>query len=253
MGLETVDFIEDFIATNPVGGTDPKSEGDDHIRNIKKGILANLPNLGREAARISASQLNAFTGMIVPFPLAVVDGVATGWLYCNGQAVLRADYPDLFAYLGLTYGPGNGVDDFVVPDYRGYFLRGQADGSSRDPDRDDRNARDDGTAGDEPGTTQGDNFKDHDHDITIDDPGHGHGASDSGHDHTADRYNQTGSGDAGFLGNDSDGVDGELTVDSGNANITVDDNNTGITATANIRGGLETRPLNIYVRYHIHI
>jgi hypothetical protein len=40
MGLETVTYISDIVATNPVGATDPKSQGDDHIRNIKAALLA---------------------------------------------------------------------------------------------------------------------------------------------------------------------------------------------------------------------
>ncbi len=33
-------FIDDLVATNPVGATDPKSEGDDHIRGLKN-VLRN--------------------------------------------------------------------------------------------------------------------------------------------------------------------------------------------------------------------
>jgi len=45
MALETVSNIQDLVITNPVGATDPKSEGDDHIRNIKKALKADLPNI----------------------------------------------------------------------------------------------------------------------------------------------------------------------------------------------------------------
>jgi hypothetical protein len=38
MGLETVVHIADLVKTNP-GGTDPKSQGDDHIRNLKTSLL----------------------------------------------------------------------------------------------------------------------------------------------------------------------------------------------------------------------
>ena len=46
------------------------------------------------------------------------------WLLCNGQAVSRATYADLFAIIGTNFGKGNGVTTFNVPDYRGKFLRG---------------------------------------------------------------------------------------------------------------------------------
>jgi hypothetical protein len=38
MGLETVTFIGDLVATNPTSG-DPKNQGDDHLRNLKTGLL----------------------------------------------------------------------------------------------------------------------------------------------------------------------------------------------------------------------
>ena len=44
MGLEAVTYISDLVITNPVAG-DPRNEGDDHIRNIKKAIKASFPDL----------------------------------------------------------------------------------------------------------------------------------------------------------------------------------------------------------------
>ena len=41
MGLETGDFIDDLVATNPLG-TDPVSEGDDHLTLIKRAIVNGL-------------------------------------------------------------------------------------------------------------------------------------------------------------------------------------------------------------------
>jgi microcystin-dependent protein len=46
------------------------------------------------------------------------------WLLCNGQAVSRATYADLFEVIGTSFGEGNGSTTFNVPDYRGKFLRG---------------------------------------------------------------------------------------------------------------------------------
>lgn len=44
--------------------------------------------------------------------------IPTGWLACDGAAVSRATYADLFAIVGITYGPGNGSTTFNVPDMR---------------------------------------------------------------------------------------------------------------------------------------
>lgn len=46
------------------------------------------------------------------------------WLLCNGQAVSREDYADLFNLIGTKFGTGDGINTFNIPDYRGKFLRG---------------------------------------------------------------------------------------------------------------------------------
>lgn len=51
----------------------------------------------------------------------------TGWLLCNGQAldsVANPIYTALFGVIGTTYG-GTGASNFLVPDTRGVFVRGQ--------------------------------------------------------------------------------------------------------------------------------
>jgi hypothetical protein len=47
-----------------------------------------------------------------------------GWLLCDGSAVSRMQYPDLFLVLGTSSGPGDGSATFNLPDMRGMFLRG---------------------------------------------------------------------------------------------------------------------------------
>ena len=42
----------------------------------------------------------------------------TGWLLCDGSAVSRTTYADLFAVIGQTYGAGDGTT-FNLPDFRG--------------------------------------------------------------------------------------------------------------------------------------
>lgn len=46
------------------------------------------------------------------------------WFLCNGQAINRNTYADLFAIIGTNFGAGNGTTTFNLPDYRGKFLRG---------------------------------------------------------------------------------------------------------------------------------
>lgn len=47
-----------------------------------------------------------------------------GFLPCNGGAVSRTTYADLFARISTTYGAGDGSTTFNVPNLAGRFLRG---------------------------------------------------------------------------------------------------------------------------------
>lgn len=46
-----------------------------------------------------------------------------GYLDCDGSAVSRTTYKNLFAAIGTTYGTGDGSTTFNVPDLRAVFLR----------------------------------------------------------------------------------------------------------------------------------
>jgi microcystin-dependent protein len=56
------------------------------------------------------------TGAIFPF---AGENVPDGFLFCDGAAVSREDYADLFAVIGVIYGSGNGSTTFNLPDLRG--------------------------------------------------------------------------------------------------------------------------------------
>ena len=90
-------------------------------------------------------------GIITPFGSTAAP---LGWLLCNGQAVSRTTFSNLFAVVSTFWGPGDGLTTFNVPDLRGYFLRGLDQGAGRDPGR-------------AFGSVQADGFQDHTHSITI--------------------------------------------------------------------------------------
>jgi microcystin-dependent protein len=48
----------------------------------------------------------------------------TGFLACDGSAVSRTTYADLFTAIGTTWGTGDGSTTFNLPDLRGAFVRG---------------------------------------------------------------------------------------------------------------------------------
>jgi len=100
-----------------------------------------------------AGSILAFMGETAP----------TGYLECNGAAVSRETYADLFAAIGTRFGIGDGSTTFNLPDLRGRFLRGWDHGAGLDPDKATRTDSGDGTVGDHVGTKQADEFKAHVH------------------------------------------------------------------------------------------
>lgn len=89
--------------------------------------------------------------------------VPAGYLECDGAAISRTTYADLFAVLSTTYGIGDGSTTFNLPDFRGQFLRGWDHGAGTDPDAASRTDRGDGTTGDNIGTKQSSQNEAHDH------------------------------------------------------------------------------------------
>lgn len=49
----------------------------------------------------------------------------SGWLLCDGSAKSRTDYARLFAAIGTTFGTGDGVTTFNLPDGRGRVVAGK--------------------------------------------------------------------------------------------------------------------------------
>ncbi len=57
-----------------------------------------------------------------------------GWLPCDGSAISRTVYAELFAVIGTAHGGGDSKTTFNLPDYRGRFQRGVNYGAANDPD-----------------------------------------------------------------------------------------------------------------------
>jgi len=91
-----------------------------------------------------------------------------GWLFCDGTAVNRTQYPELFAAIGIAHGNGDGTTTFNLPDYRGRFLRGVNGTAGLDPDAGNRAAMNPGgNTGNNVGSVQLDEFKLHHHTYTT--------------------------------------------------------------------------------------
>jgi len=67
------------------------------------------------------------TATIVPWSSA---SVPSGFLECDGAAVSRTTYADLFAIVGTTYGAGDGSTTFNVPDLQDNVAVGKSPGKA---------------------------------------------------------------------------------------------------------------------------
>lgn len=101
-----------------------------------------------QAAAIAAARVKP--GVIEMFG---ANAAPAGYLECDGAAVSRATYADLFAAIGTAHGVGDGATTFNVPDLRGEFVRGWDDGRGVD-------------AGRTFGSAQADELEAHTHSVT---------------------------------------------------------------------------------------
>ncbi len=82
---------------------------------IGQGISTRLSNVftvddeGNMMATRMAGQIIMFAGSQPP----------NGWLICDGSAVSKDDYPELFTVIGYTYSTTTSGDNFNLPDFRG--------------------------------------------------------------------------------------------------------------------------------------
>ena len=72
------------------------------------------------------SETSLVTGMIIAY---ADDTPPTGYLLCDGSAVSRTTYADLYALVGTTYGAGDNSTTFNLPDLRGRTIVGVGQGS----------------------------------------------------------------------------------------------------------------------------
>jgi microcystin-dependent protein len=79
-----------------------------------------LVKVHTDMTQLTADQ-KIFVGHIVAFPDITIP---TGYLKCNGAAISRTTYVDLFNLIGTTFGVGDTTTTFNLPDFRAEFVRG---------------------------------------------------------------------------------------------------------------------------------
>lgn len=72
---------------------------------------------------VHSHENNASGGRVIPAGCLMpwVGGAVApdGWIFCNGQTVMRTSYPDLFTAIGTAFGDGDGSTTFQVPNLAG--------------------------------------------------------------------------------------------------------------------------------------
>lgn len=212
-------------------------------------ILSRDGILAREAVTVQ-QMTNSMAGTNSFMPAGAVqlfamNSVPAGWLECNGAAVSRTTYANLFAAIGTVYGVGNGVTTFNLPDLRGRFVRGFDNGKGTDPGR-------------AFGSNQDDTNKSHNHVLTDPTHTHGqaahtHGVTDPGHTHIY-RWGLS-SGPTGYPGVGSQGNNSSSNTDTSATGISINASNPPINASSSgisiaAEGG-EGRPKNVAMVYCI--
>lgn len=82
-----------------------------------------LSSMGRAEAEIVVGDANGMNPGVIE---AYAGNTAPeGYLLCNGQAVSRTTYANLYAQIGTTYGAGNGSTTFNVPNLNGRVIVGK--------------------------------------------------------------------------------------------------------------------------------
>lgn len=101
-------FVE--FKTYPRGpGTTPTAGAELVDKNYVDGVGA-----GAGAGGAPVGAIIDYAGSTAP----------AGWLLCDGSAVNRTTYSDLFSAIGTTYGSGDGSSTFNVPDTKGLVTMG---------------------------------------------------------------------------------------------------------------------------------
>lgn len=86
---------------------------------VKEGLSVADDNSAGGYPLVPVGTVMAFAGSTAP----------EGWLMCDGSAVVRTTYANLWAVLGTTYGSGDGSTTFNLPDALGRSIVGAGSGS----------------------------------------------------------------------------------------------------------------------------
>jgi len=145
---------------------------------VAKSPVSFPPGVGPVAPQSAPAGLIFPSGMLALFAFAVPPA---GWLACDGSAVSRSTYADLFTAIGTVFGDGDVTSTFNLPDFRGRVPGGLGTGTGL-TDR-----------------ALADQVGEEGHILTVTELAeHSHGVSDSGHAHNTVDSNNFASVQSGY-------------------------------------------------------
>ena len=112
-------FIQQYFSENPISRELPAGGNQGQILSKKSNEDYDAQWIDNNGG-ITGDTLPI--GAVVEFPS---DNIPDNWLLCNGQAVSRTDYAELFAAIGTTWGEGDGSTTFNVPTKEGLVTVGK--------------------------------------------------------------------------------------------------------------------------------
>lgn len=131
---QTFNDLANALTASPAGpgSVNPIHFADDPVGfQTKIGVAAILAAFDPRVDALEAAN-EAKIGRIRGFAFS---STPAHHLSCNGAAVSRTTYAKLFAKIGTTFGAGDGVNTFNLPDLRGETLRGWDHGRGVDVGR----------------------------------------------------------------------------------------------------------------------
>ena len=233
-----------------VGGTEVVDTNGRVSWNRLKDVPSEVETLGTASQRdvgtapnevpsnsLIASQLLP-PGAVLPFAGTTAPN---GWVVCDGGELSRTVYSELYAYIGVIYGNGNGSTTFNVPNLNDEFVRG--------------------SSGTRPvGTQETDEIRSHGHTGSTNTTGlHGHTGSTNTtgeHSHKVKEGDNMPIGSGLTSGDDFTGIvtyQSDTTL-AGNHSHSISLNSAGNHShilNINNTGGSETRPRNVAMLYCI--
>jgi len=123
------EFLIDNVVSDTVldlkkadGSTDASFTTENNLSSVVH--LVEQPKFTRQGLTHLAGEIKLFASVSDTVinnlgSMTYAGGTRYYWLACNGQAVSRIVYDDLFDVIGDTFGTGNGSTTFNVPDLRG--------------------------------------------------------------------------------------------------------------------------------------